>query len=176
MKLTLFKKFKKSSPPVPSSIWRNPLHFIAFGFGAGALPVAPGTFGTLMALPFYLLLAPLPWLVYLVCIFLITLGSIWLCGRVEREMQIHDHPGMCIDEIVGYLITMIHVPSGAGWMALGFLLFRLFDIWKPWPIRQVDRQVQGGLGVILDDVVAGVYAFLVLQVIVFLSYYTIHAT
>ncbi|HSW70585.1 MAG TPA: phosphatidylglycerophosphatase A [Gammaproteobacteria bacterium] len=167
MKTFTFKQFKKKAPPLPESMWRNPLHFIAFGFGAGSLP-APGTFGTLMALPFYLLLRPLPLIVYLSLVCLITVGAIWLCHRVEKELAVHDHPGMCIDEIVGYLITMIHAPPGWLWILLGFLLFRIFDIWKPWPLRQIDSGMGGGLGVILDDVLAGVYSFIGIQVLAFL--------
>ncbi len=165
MNLDALKKFKKNIPPVPASVWRNPLHFIAFGFGAGTLPFAPGTFGTLIAIPFYLLLEPLPLILYVSVVFLITLGSIVLCDRVEKEMAVHDHPGMCVDELVGYLIAMIHAPHGPMWVLLGFLLFRLFDIWKPWPIRQVDRGVGGGFGVILDDALAGLYSFIGIQII-----------
>src|SRR5579863_4988914 len=102
---------KYHSPPAPASLWQNPLHFIAFGFGAGAIPVAPGTFGTLMAIPFYLLLAPLPLLAYITIVVLITIGSILLSHRVAEEIQVHDHPGMCLDEIVGYLVTMIAAPQ-----------------------------------------------------------------
>ena len=91
MNLTSLKKLKKNIPPVPHSIWRNPLHFIAFGFGTGALPFAPGTFGTLIAIPFYLLLEPLPLPLYIFVVFLITLGSIFLCDRVEKELEVHDH-------------------------------------------------------------------------------------
>jgi phosphatidylglycerophosphatase A len=169
MNLQILRKFKKEIPPVPHSIWRKPLHFIAFGFGTGALPIAPGTFGTLIAIPFYLLLAPLPLTLYLFIVSLLTLGSVLLCERVEKELTVHDHPGMCVDEIIGYLVTMIGAPHGTIWVVLGFLLFRFFDICKPWPIHYIDKNVQGGLGVILDDALAGVYSFLILQLIFLLS-------
>jgi phosphatidylglycerophosphatase A len=144
--------------PIPKTIWQNPLHFIAFGFGAGALPYAPGTWGTLITIPIYLALSTLPFTCYLGITFFIMLSSMWICDKVSREINIHDHPGMCLDEVVGFLITMIGVPHGIGWVIAGFLLFRLFDIWKPAPIGYIDKQVGGGFGMILDDVVAGIFA------------------
>ncbi len=150
-------------PPIPDSIWKNPLHFIAFGFGTGAMPVAPGTFGTLIAIPFYLALCTLPLLAYILVVSLIIVFSIWLCEKVSRDISSHDHQGMCVDEIVGYLVTMIGAPHGFLWIAAGFGLFRLFDIWKPWPINVVDQRVHGGFGMILDDVLAGVYSLLILK-------------
>lgn len=151
-------------PKIPASIWQKPWHFIAFGFGAGALPVAPGTFGTLIAIPFYLLLEFLPRSIYIFVVTLITLGSMWICDRVSKEINVRDHQGMCLDEIVGYLVTMTFAPHGVVWIVLGFLLFRLFDIWKPWPINYVDAHVHGGVGMILDDVLAGVYSLIGLKI------------
>lgn len=160
MIMATLKKYKKTIPPVPNSVWRKPLHFIAFGFGAGALPFAPGTFGTLIAIPIYLLLARLPLFFYLSAVLMISIGAVFLCDAVEKELAVHDHPGMCVDEIVGYLVTMIAAPAGGFAILLGFLLFRLFDIWKPWPISWLDQNVSGGFGVILDDVVAGLFSCL----------------
>ena len=155
-------------PPTPNSVWQNPLHFVAFGFGVGTIPFAPGTFGTLIAIPFYLLMHPLSWFTYLIITTLVTLASIWICHRATLDIKIHDHPGMCLDEIIGYLITMFAAPTGWIWVITGFLLFRLFDIWKPWPIRQIDAKVSGGLGIILDDVLAGIMSCLALQCIVWI--------
>lgn len=152
-------------PPIPASIWQNPLHFIAFGFGTGALPFAPGTFGTLIAIPFYLALQSLPFVAYLTIVAAIALASMWICQRVSTEIGVEDHQGMCLDEIVGYLVTMIHAPHGFGWIALGFALFRLFDIWKPWPIGFIDEKLTGGVGMILDDVLAGIYSLMILQLL-----------
>lgn len=152
-------------PPIPKSVWQNPLHFIAFGFGAGALPVAPGTFGTLIAIPFYLALQNLSVWMYGFIVLIITLTSIWICERVSKEINIHDHQGMCLDEIVGFLVTMTAVPKGWIWIFLGFGLFRLFDIWKPFPIRWIDEKTPGGFGMILDDVLAGVYSCLILHLV-----------
>jgi phosphatidylglycerophosphatase A len=150
-------------PPIPPAIWSNPLYFMAFGLGSGAIPFAPGTFGTLFAIPFYWLLSSWPLPAYLIFVFIFCFFSIWLCERVSREIHIHDHPGMTIDEFAGFFVTMIHAPAGWIWMVLGFLLFRLFDIWKPWPIGLLDKQVQGGFGIVLDDIVAGIFACCILQ-------------
>jgi len=151
---------------VPSSVWRKPSHFIAFGFGSGAMPFAPGTFGTLMAIPFYLALSLLlPNTLYLIAVIFITLASMWLCDIVTNEIKVQDHSGMCLDEIVGYLVTMCYAPHGWQWILLGFVLFRLFDIWKPWPISYVDQKVHGGIGIILDDALAGIVSLIILQII-----------
>jgi phosphatidylglycerophosphatase A len=152
-------------PPIPASIWHNPWHFIAFGFGTGALPVAPGTFGTLIAIPFYLAIQNLPSLAYFIIVLIVIAGSIWICDKVSREINVHDHQGMCLDEVVGYLVTMCGVPHGLKWIILGFLLFRLFDIWKPQPIRYLDEKLTGGAGVILDDVAAGIYSCFILHIL-----------
>jgi len=151
--------------PVPRSVWEKPTHFVAFGFGSGAIPKAPGTFGTLMAIPFYLMMQPLTMLQYLILLILITSLSMWLCDNVSKEIQVDDHQGMCLDEIVGYLVTMFGAPHGFRWIVWGFLLFRLFDILKPWPIYLIDQKVKGGVGVILDDVLAGIYSSIVLHIL-----------
>ncbi len=148
------------------NIWRSPFYFIAFGFGSGAMPFAPGTFGTLMAIPFYLCLKQLlPDFLYIIFVLLFIAISSWLCDRVSRDMQVHDHPGICIDEFAGFFVTMIAAPSGWIWIIIGFILFRLFDIWKPWPIRIADKKIQGGVGIVLDDVLAGIYSLIALQMI-----------
>lgn len=152
-------------PPLPTSVWQNPWHFIAFGFGSGAMPIAPGTFGTLLAIPFYLAIQFLPHGIYLAVVILIMLASMWLSDKVSREIGVHDHQGMCLDEFVGFFVTMYAVPHGLIWIILGFALFRLFDIWKPQPIRYLDEKIHGGVGMILDDVAAGIYACLILHIL-----------
>jgi phosphatidylglycerophosphatase A len=92
--------------------------------------------------------------------------GVWLCSVTEQDLGVHDHPGIVWDEIVGYLITMFMAPAGWVWMAAGFLLFRLFDIWKPFPIRQIEHRVRGGFGNMLDDALAALYAWLALQAVV----------
>lgn len=144
-------------------VFTNPIHFLAFGFGSGLAPFAPGTFGTLAAVPLYLLLAQLSLPVYLLLVVLSFIFGVWICGRAGDDLGVHDHGGIVWDEFVGLWITLIAAPAGWGWIVVGFLLFRLFDIWKPWPIGWADRQVSGGLGVMLDDVIAGIYALLLLQ-------------
>ena len=163
----IFNKLKshsKTPSAIPEAVWQNPLYFVAFGLGSGAIPFAPGTFGTLLAIPFYLLLQPLPLWAYI----LFTLGffvlSAWICERVSRDIQVNDHPGMCLDEFAGFFVTMINAPHGWQWIALGFILFRLFDIWKPGPIRYIDEKIHGGFGMIADDVLAGIFAMIIIQI------------
>ncbi|MDO9521356.1 MAG: phosphatidylglycerophosphatase A [Pseudohongiella sp.] len=149
----------------PSSVWRNPVHFLAFGLGSGAVPVAPGTFGTLAAAGLYLLLPDMGNVVYLIFLLLSFLVGVWLCGKTASDIGVHDHGGIVWDEFVGFWLTMFLAPPGLIWLVSGFLLFRLFDIVKPWPIRWFDKHVHGGFGIMFDDVLAGLMALICLQVI-----------
>ena len=149
---------------------KNPVHLLALGFGAGCAPKMPGTAGTLVAVPLYLILQHLSVLHYTGLLIILFILGIWICGRTARDLGVQDHPAIVYDEIVGYLATMIMAPPGWLWTVSGFLLFRLFDIWKPWPIRWLDRRVTGGFGVMLDDLVAGLFTFLTLQLMVRTSY------
>lgn len=145
-------------------VWTRPSYFLAFGFGSGLMPKAPGTWGTVAALPLYILLSHYcTWPVYLIVTVLATLLGVRICDTVSRELGVHDFSGIVWDEIVGYLWTMFLVPVGWKWMLLGFILFRLFDIWKPQPIRYLDARIKGGLGIVVDDLVAALFAWLVLQ-------------
>jgi len=148
----------------PPSVFRNPVHFLAFGLGSGTAPVAPGTFGTLAAIPFYLLLDQLSLPLYLLAVMLAFGVGVYLCERTSKDLGVHDHGGIVWDEFVGLWITMLVAPPGWGWLLVGFLLFRLFDIWKPFPIGWLDKHVHGGLGIMLDDAVAGSFAWLLLQI------------
>jgi phosphatidylglycerophosphatase A len=150
-------------------VLRKLAHFLAFGFGAGKAPVAPGTFGTLVGIAAYLLLQPLSALIYAVTVLALFALGVWLCQVTEQDLKVHDHPGIVWDEIVGYLITMFMAPAGWIWIVAGFFLFRLFDIWKPFPIRQLERRIQGGFGNMLDDALAGLYSLAALQGIVYLA-------
>jgi len=163
------KKMVYVPPPIPEAVWHDPLYFIAFGFGTGAMPWAPGTFGTLVGVCFYLLLSALPSKLYIVCVILLTLVSVWICQKVDKKIGVHDHPGMNLDEVIGFLVTMILVPSHWLWIILGFILFRFFDIVKPWPIRWLDEKVPGGWGIMLDDVVAGIFSCVVLKIIILIT-------
>ena len=149
------------------TVLTSPVHFLAFGFGSGLSPKAPGTMGTLAAIPLYLLLMNLPLTSYLLAVLLISVVGIWICGESSRRLGVHDHGGIVWDEFAGFLLTMTAAPQGWAWIVLGFALFRLFDIWKPWPVRVADRQLHGGLGIMLDDILAGIYAWLVLQAVVY---------
>ncbi|MEY4640184.1 MAG: hypothetical protein RLZZ227_178 [Pseudomonadota bacterium] len=154
-----------TSAPAADSVFRNPVHFLAFGFGSGLAPKAPGTFGTLAAVPVYLLLDQLGLGAYaLVLIATFGLG-IWICEKTAKNLGVHDHGGIVWDEFVGYWITMFAAPAEWWWMIVGFALFRFFDIVKPFPISWLDKQVKGGLGIMLDDAVAGTFAWLCLQLL-----------
>jgi len=147
---------------VPRRVFSSYVLWLAFGFGSGLAPRAPGTAGTLAAVPLFLLLDCLPGYGYLLATLLVTLAGVWICGRASQLLGVHDHPGIVWDEFAGFLITMVAAPAGWPGIAAGFALFRLFDVWKPWPIGWVDRKVHGGLGIMLDDVLAGLMAAVVL--------------
>ena len=138
-------------------------NFIALGGGLGLAPKAPGTFGTLLGIPL-LFLMPTNIVAYLVVVAILFALGVWCCDVCAKNLGVHDHPGIVWDEVVGYLITMIAVPKTALWIVVGFILFRIFDILKPWPIGWVDKQVEGGLGIMLDDVLAAVFALVVIQI------------
>lgn len=142
----------------PKQIMSDPVLFLAFGFGSGLAKKAPGTLGTLAAIPVYWLFAQTNLFVYSLLTLIVTLAGIWICGIAAKKLDEHDFGGIVWDEIAGYLITMWLVPCSWQAVVLGFVLFRFFDILKPWPIKWVDRQVHGGLGIMLDDVLAGIFA------------------
>ena len=153
------------------TLLKNPVHFLALGFGSGLAPKAPGTFGTLMAVPIYLAIKDLELSLFLAIITFVTIVGVFICERSSKLLGVHDHPGIVWDEFAGFLITMIAVPFDWLWLLLGFILFRFFDIVKPWPIKSVDAKMQGGLGIMMDDVIAGVFAGLCLHSIIWLSAY-----
>jgi phosphatidylglycerophosphatase A len=143
----------------------DPVQFLALGFGSGLAPVAPGTFGSLVGLAIAWAVA-IPGPVFAVAAtLLVTIAGVWICGEAARRLGVHDHPAIVWDEIAGMMITMLAAPPQWWGGLLGFLLFRLFDIAKPWPIREIDHGIGGGTGIMLDDVVAGVLAALVLMLV-----------
>ena len=146
----------------------NPIHFLALGFGSGLIKPAPGTWGTLSAVPLYLLtmqfVAPAS-MTFLLLILLSFLVGIYLCGRTAKDVGVPDHGAIVWDEIVGFFITMTAVPVSWISILIGFALFRLFDIVKPWPISWFDKKIHGGLGIMLDDVIAGIFACIGLHLI-----------
>ncbi|WP_046006864.1 phosphatidylglycerophosphatase A family protein [Pseudoalteromonas rubra] len=142
---------------------KRPHHFFALGFGLGLAPKAPGTFGTLAALPFILLTMGQPLWLQISLAIVISLAGFWICGKTARDVGVHDHPAIVWDEVAGFYITM--VGAAISWQSLlvGFLLFRFFDIAKPGPIRLLDRKLHGGLGIMADDLLAGIFSLICLQ-------------
>lgn len=143
---------------------KNPIHFLALGFGSGLAAKAPGTFGTIAAIPVFLLMAPLSLLWYIGLTLFSVLIGFYICDKAAKDMGVHDHGAIVWDEIAGLLITMIAAPAGWQWLLAGFVLFRFFDILKPWPIRWLDAKVHGGFGIMIDDVLAGIFSLICLQV------------
>jgi phosphatidylglycerophosphatase A len=143
-------------------IFSDPILFLAFGFGSGLAKKAPGTFGTLAAIPIYWLLSQTNIVIYSFSTVIICCSGIWICGKAAAKLGVHDHPGIVWDEIAGLLVTLWWSKFSWAVLVAGFLLFRLFDILKPWPIKRVDQEVRGGLGIMLDDILAGLLAALFL--------------
>ena len=143
----------------------DPVQFLALGFGSGLSPKAPGTFGTIAAIPLFLLLSQLPVSQYMAVLSVMALFGIHICGYTAKAVGVDDHPAIVWDEIVGFMITMILVPVSVTTIVVGFALFRFFDIVKPWPISAVDKKIHSGFGIMLDDIIAGIMAFTVMQLI-----------
>lgn len=139
--------------------------WIATGFGAGLFQKAPGTFGSLVALlPWWFLLRGLPIVWYAIVLIGALAIGIWACEVAGKRLGVDDSSALVWDEFTGQWIALCAAPLAWPWVIAGFVLFRLFDIWKPWPVRVVDRHVHGGLGVMLDDVLAGIYALIVMRI------------
>ncbi len=148
---------KHKGQRVDIDLW-DPVHFFAFGFGSGLSPFAPGTAGTLVAVPLYLMLVTLPLLAYVAVLCVVLAFGVWVCGQSANKIGVPDYSGIVWDEIAGYLLVMtIFVPTFSA-VVVGFAAFRLFDILKPWPIRWIDKHVHGGIGIMLDDVLAAIFA------------------
>ena len=150
---------------------KNPVHFLAFGFGSGLAPKAPGTFGTLMSVPLFVLMMQLNLWGYIAITVVVTLIGFYLCGKTAKDLGVHDHGGIVWDEFAGFFVTMLplqaigNIHDSRFWLItlLGFVVFRLFDALKPWPIIWFDKNVHGGLGIMVDDLVAGVASLAVVQ-------------
>lgn len=155
---------KHSQPKVTFDL-KQPIQFLALGFGSGLAPKAPGTFGTLAAIPVFLLLALLTPVSYLIAVIVMSIAGIYICGKAAEDVGVHDHPAIVWDEFVGFFITMFMVPVSWQSVLVGFLLFRLFDIFKPWPISFVDKNMSGGFGIMFDDILAGAFALVIMQLI-----------
>jgi len=143
---------------LPASLLTQPVHLVAFGFGAGLFPKAPGTAGTLLAvMPAWLIAG---WSLQAKAAFISALFifGVWICGESARRLRSHDHPAIVWDEVVGYLATCLVIPAEPLWLLLAFFFFRFFDIVKPWPIRDLDHRLRGGIGIMLDDIVAAAFS------------------
>ena len=144
-------------------LWKHPAHLIAFGFGAGLMPKAPGTWGTLVAIPFYFLalrFGGTP--AVLACALVLFVLGIWASAVAGKALGVADHGGIVIDEIAAFVLVLAFTPTGLIWLVVAFVLFRIFDITKPWPIRYFDRTLKGGFGVMFDDLLAAIAAIAIL--------------
>lgn len=152
------------SNPLALISLKNPWHLLATGFGSGLAPFIPGTIGTLASIPFYFLLVQLPVPMYLLAVLAASVIGIKICDQTSKDMGVHDHGSIVWDEFAGFWITMSIVPLlnlapfDWRWPVAGFILFRFFDMIKPWPISWLDKHVHGGFGIMLDDIVAGFMA------------------
>ena len=152
----------KTPTNLARKVMTDPVNFLAFGFGTGLAPFAPGTFGSLPGVLLFWLTMDFGLYVQLGVVVALVVSGIWLCGESARRIGVHDHGGIVWDEIAGMYVTLLAAPiSVVGWV-LAFVLFRLMDIVKPWPIRDLDHRLKGGLGIMLDDLVAALYAAVLL--------------
>lgn len=153
--------------PIPLHFLLNPVHFLALGLGSGMPRYAPGTFGTVGALVLlwvaYVLIGPVHWGWLALWLFFATLAGIYICGRTAEDLGVHDHGGIVWDEFVGFWLCMFMIPVTWQWLLAAFVLFRFFDIVKPWPIKWADRHVSGGWGIMLDDLIAALYVLIILH-------------
>lgn len=160
----------QDSPPSDNNVVKfdlsKPHQLLAVGFGSGLITPAPGTWGTLAAVPLVFLMAQLGDIAYVAITLLSCVVGMWICGRCADDIGVHDHPSIVWDEFAGLFITMAFIEPTVLHLCIGFVLFRFFDILKPWPISVLDAKVHGGLGIMADDILAGVFAFISLQAIV----------
>jgi len=158
---------KSAKIEIPTKMLLNPVHFFALGFGSGLTPKLPGTAGTLVGALLFILIPNISWIAYFVIVVCGFLFGIFCCGYTARILNVHDHHSIVWDEIIGYLITMFMVPKEWMWILIGFILFRAFDILKPWPISFIDRRMGGGLGIMLDDVIAALFSLAIIQIAIY---------
>jgi phosphatidylglycerophosphatase A len=155
----------KPNQPNLKLLIAHPAHLISLGFGSGLAPKAPGTFGTLVGIPFFWLISGLTIYVQLLIISLLFFLGIYCCDKTGKALGVSDHGGIVWDEIVSIMLVLTFAPINWLWWLVAFLLFRLFDIWKPYPIRQFDAKFKNGFGVMFDDLLAAVYAIIGLQLL-----------
>ena len=149
-------------------LFSHPAHFFALGFGTGLATKAPGTFGTLVGLPLFWLISSHSLSLQLLVIAGLFLMGIYFCNKTSQDLGVADHGGIVWDEIVAIMLVLTFTPGNWAWWLLAFALFRLFDIWKPFPIRQFDIKLKGGFGVMFDDLLAAVYAIISIKAILWM--------
>jgi phosphatidylglycerophosphatase A len=154
-----------SDAELRSRVLKDPVNFLAFGFGSGLLPRAPGTAGSLVGLLVAGITLPFELTPRIAIAVVLVIAGIWICGESARRIGVHDHPGIVWDEIAGMYLVLLVVPPHFMWWFAAFAAFRLFDIWKPWPIRDLDHRLGGGLGIMLDDIAAALYAAVLLVLV-----------
>ena len=144
----------------------HPAHFFSLGFGSGLAPKAPGTFGTMLGLPLFWLISNCPFSTQLIIIATLFIIGIYFCGKTGKALGVADHGAIVWDEIVAMMLVLAFTPTGFIFWFIAFLLFRLFDIWKPYPICYADTKLKNGFGVMFDDLLAAIYAILVMKFII----------
>lgn len=162
MKYSISEKWGSIISP-DRQLLRQPVHFLALGFGTGLAPVAPGTVATLVAMPLYLVLMRAPELVHFTTLAVLFVLGIPICQKTSAALGVSDHGSIVWDEIVAFMLVLEFTPASSIWWLIAFLLFRLFDIWKPFPIRYYDMHIKGGFGVMFDDLLAAIYAIVALK-------------
>lgn len=165
--MSKFRHYEKKRTPLPRSVWENPIHFITCGFGVGCIPYFPGSFGTLLAVPLILFLAHVSLYTYITTCILLFVAGVFLCHKTNRDFQTDDHPATVFDEFATFPITLLGMPITWQWLLTAFLLFRFFDILKPWPISWADKNIHGGFGVMFDDFLAAIFSLCLLHIVLY---------
>ncbi len=147
------------------AIWKYPVHWLAYGFGTGLIPFAPGTFGSLVGVALFWCMASMAAIPYAIVVGVMFVAGIFICGQTARDVGAVDPGFIVYDEVVGFLVAMYLLPADWRWIAGGFVVYRVFDIWKPFPIHWVEDKLGLGSGIMVDDVIAGIYTLLVLYVV-----------
>lgn len=166
--MTISIDSSKTNQPSLKLLFQHPAYFFGLGFGSGLAKIAPGTFGTLMGLPLFWLIADYSFPTQLATITALFIIGIYFCSATGKAIGVADHGSIVWDEIVAIMLVLTFTPIALQWWLAAFLLFRLFDIWKPFPIRQCDARLKGGFGVMLDDLLAAIYAIISLKIVLWI--------
>ncbi len=147
------------------AVWKYPVHWLAYGFGTGLSPFAPGTFGSLVGVALFWFMASMPAIPYAIVVAVMFVAGIFICGQTAHDVGAVDPGFIVYDELVGFLVAMYLLPTEWRWVVGGFVVYRVFDIWKPFPIHWVEDKLGLGSGIMTDDVISGIYTFIVLHVV-----------